>query len=499
MNSGQVNSPGNRSIIRSRAGTAIILLIGLVIFTLASAVSVKASGGDKRVEQETGDPLCNIGVNVTGPLASLDTSPLRIGWYLDYQASPSPIEPGGADYAPVIKLRQVGADGYSYRPRGSELQSAIAANQGAVWFVGNEPDSIWQDNIEPHVYASAYHELYHLIKAADPSSMIIAGSIVQPTPIRLQYLDLILGSYQAAHGEAMPVDGWAIHNFILNEVSCEYDPGNCWGAEIPPGIDADYGEILSIEDSDNMGLFVERIERFRHWMADRGYAGLPVYLSEYGILMPPDYGVGFPPARVNDFMNNTFNYMLSATDPWLGDPHDEQRLIQRLSWYSTSAEPNGWLFEQNSSGTYDLSAMGLNFADYVAVIKSEVDLYPSRIFTDPPSPFSQGESITITLKATVANSGNAITSTRPVTVRFYNGDPVNGGLQIGEDQLVSLTGCGDHKTVSVVWPSRAPGGYQVYAVVDPDEEIGEADEDNNISYQSIVVATDRVFGPLVRK
>lgn len=52
----------------------------------------------------------------------------------------------------------------------------------------------------------------------------------------------------------MPVDGWSIHNFILNEVSCDYDPGNCWGAGIPPGINADVGEVLDVQDNDNMDL-----------------------------------------------------------------------------------------------------------------------------------------------------------------------------------------------------------------------------------------------------
>ncbi|MGB3717153.1 MAG: CARDB domain-containing protein, partial [Candidatus Promineifilaceae bacterium] len=367
------------------------------------------------------------------------------------------------------------------------------------WLIANEPDSIWQNNLEPHVYASAYHELYHLIKGADPAARILAGSIVQPTEIRLLYLDMILESYRESYGELMPVDGWSIHNFILNEVSCDDFPEICWGAEIPPGIDAPYGEVLSIEDHDSMALFVERIERFRQWMADRGYLGLPVYLSEYGILMPPDLGNGFPPSRVNDFMNNTFNYLLSATDRRLGDPNDDYRLVQKLSWFSTSKSIdvfNGWLYEPDNPDL--LSPMGLNYAAYVAGIESEIDLYPSRIAADPPSPFSPVEPVTITLETTVANSGNVITATRPVTVRFYDGDPADGGLQIGEDQTVSLTGCGDNQSLSVVWPDVAPGAHRVFVVVDPENLIIESDEINNIASRVIVVASERVLLPAIQ-
>ena len=147
-----------------------------------------------------------------------------------------------------------------------------------------------QDDLEPHVYAMAYHELYELIKTADPTAQIFAGAIVQPTPLRLQYLDLVWDSYQQFYNETLPADGWMIHNFILNEVSCEYDNTNCWGAEVPPGIEANFGEILTIEDNDRIDLYIERIERFRQWMADRGYRGLPLYVSEFGVSMPDDFG-----------------------------------------------------------------------------------------------------------------------------------------------------------------------------------------------------------------
>jgi hypothetical protein len=472
----------------------------LVILTFAGAVAAQAKGEDQRENQDAAAPLCDFGVNVNESIAPFDTTPLRIGWYLDYQASAFPTEPNGADYAPVIRIHPIGANGYGYTPAGPALQAAIAANQGAAWLIGNEPDSIWQDNLEPHVYAAAYHELYYLIKGGDPTARIFAGSIVQPTPIRILYLDMVLDSYQEAYGELMPVDGWSVHNFILNEVSCDDFPGSCWGAEIPPGIDAPYGEILSIEDHDSMSLFVERIVRFRQWMVDRGYAGLPVYLSEYGILMPPDLGSGFPPSRVNEYMNNTFDYLLSASDQTLGNPNDGGRLVQRLSWYSVNDTYfNGWLYEPVGPGVYQLSPMGLNYAAYVAGFASDVDLYPSRIFTDPPSPYSPTEPLTITLRATVANSGNVITYTEPVAVRFYDGDPASGGVQIGEDQFVSLTGCGDNQTVSVVWPAVAPGAHMVYVLVDPDGQVDESDESNNLGSQTILVATNRAFTPYIQR
>jgi hypothetical protein len=473
----------------------------MVALTFAGAVAAQANGREQRLKQNVADPLCNFGVNVNGSITPFDTAPLRIGWYLDYHALAAPDEPNGADYAPVIRIQQVGADQYAYAPSGAALTAVIAGNPGAVWLVGNEPDSIWQDNLEPHVYAAAYHELYYLIKGEDPTARIFAGSIVQPTSIRLLYLDMVLDSYRESFAEQLPVDGWSIHNFILNEVEWEGCTGDiCWGAWIPPGINVPHGEILLPDDHDSVALFVERIERFRQWMADRGYHGLPVYISEFGILAPPDYYSGFPPSRVNAFMNNTFDYLLNTTDHRLGDPNDEYRVIQELSWFSTNNyDFNGWLYEPIGPGIYQLSPMGLNYAAYVAGIVSEVDLYPSRIFTDPASPYSPTEPVTITLKATVANSGNVITHTGPVAVRFYDGDPGAGGQQIGPDQSVSLTGCGHNQTVSVVWAAVTPGAHLVYVVVDPDGQVDESDESNNIASQAALVATERAFAVSIQR
>ena len=336
-------------------------------------------------------PQCRFGVNVIQNPANVSIEKLRLGWYLNYNTNSSPVLANSAAYTPVIRLSQTGpnAEDFSYTPSGTALLDAIAANPQTDWLIGNEPDrKDNQDDMEPHVYAAAYAELYNIIKTADPSARIFAGTIVQPTPIRLQYLDLVLDSYkQQNSGADMPVDGWSIHNFILNEVSCDYDPGNCWGAEIPPGIDADFGEILSIQDNDNIDLFTERIENFRQWMADRGYGGLPLTISEYGVLMP-DY-LGFNSDRVNTFMNATFNYMRTATDPMLGDPNDNYRLVQTWSWYSTGAEGdvfNGYLFEGVPNNyPWGLSAMGQNYANYTRLLTPKVDLYPSSFVFDSTS------------------------------------------------------------------------------------------------------------------
>ncbi|MBW7881118.1 MAG: hypothetical protein H3C34_00530 [Caldilineaceae bacterium] len=493
----------------SRTALLLLILFAGVLFTAVPTLANE----DNSVPATpfAGTPLCRFGVNVShGNQVSIDsfnTGPLRMGWYIDYGASASPSHPNGSEYAPVIRLTQIGSSSYTYSPSGTALNNAIAANLGAVWMIGNEPDRIdVQDDIEPQVYAKAYHDLYKLIKAQDPTARIFAGSIVQPTAVRLTYLDLVLKAYFQQYGQPMPVDGWSIHNFILNERSCDAygNDGNlCWGAEIPPGVDATDGLIIhnTLEDLQktiSMDIFRKHVDDFRRWMYDRGYGDKPLYLSEYGVLLPASYG--FPPEVVNKFMNDTFDYLRTARNSTYGYAADDNRLVQRLSWYSTSdTSYNGFLYYKPSQNApYELSPMGTNYANYVAPIAEETELYPTTLQVSPPAPLTSGGPVTFTISAKIANSGNTLAG-RQAVVRFYNGDPAKGGVQIGADQSVTLQGCGAVATASVTWANITPKDYEIFVSVDPANAISEPNEKNNVMSTRVVASTTRVLLPVLRK
>jgi hypothetical protein len=214
----------------------------------------------------------------------------------------------------------------------SQIISIAQANPGSLWFIGNEMDRRdWngggQDEMLPALYATAYHDLYHLIKDVDPSAQIAIGGVIQPTPCRLAYLDVVWETYATLYGDHMPVDVWNIHNMILPE-------DQSWGAEMPPGVGVEDCEPTgySIQDADDIEIFKQHIRGFRHWMRDKGEQDKPLIVSEYSVLHPVRDGFDFP--RVTDYLYATFDYMTSATDSSLGDPDDDDRLVQRWAWYS---------------------------------------------------------------------------------------------------------------------------------------------------------------------
>jgi len=491
----------NRVLPVFLGGLGVIVVVLLLEFQYPLVTSVRAISSEESITHTLYIPLvareylppsgrlCRFGVGAESDIGNYAVNSLRIGWYVDWTATISPARPGGITYIPTIRLRQTGSNSYAYSPSGSALSATVASNPGALWLIGNEPDRRhWQDSLEPHVYAQAYHELYYLIKSLDPTAQIGAGGIVQPTPLRLQYLDMVLEAYRERYGEPMPVDVWNIHAFILRERSCDYYPDDCWGAEIPPGIDAPEGMLYDIQDNDNIEIFKQNIERFRRWMAERGYQDCPLIISEFGVQMPQDYG--FPPERVNAYMNATFDYLMTATST-VGYPADGYRLVQRWAWYSlTDDNFNGWLFDP---GTKARTVFGDNFALYTSQVPPVVNLAPVKIWTDPPLPFSAGEPIAITLYVKIVNNGHIATDI-PATVRFYGDEAL-----IGEHLIRALDGCAASTILTVTWSNVTPGTHQVRVEVDQENHIAESNEMDNVLSVFILIANYRLYLPTILK
>lgn len=431
-------------------------------------------------------PTDRLGFGVISRITDFPVARLHAGWYVNWGAAAETIHPAGLHYAQVLRTDP------ARRPDPAWLAAAAQANPGALWLVGNEPDCCYgnQDCLPPEEYAQVYHDLYTVLKAADPTCRVAIGGIVQATPLRMEWLNRVWQAYQDRYGTPMPVDVWNVHNFILQEKA------GSWGCGIPPGIPATEGRLYTLDDHDRLDYFAEQIVRFRTWMRDHGQQDKPLIVSEYGILFPEE--LGYPYARVRDFMLATFNYFFSAADPAIGHPADGGRLVQQWAWYSLDDRSFEWGTTWSAladPATGELLPLGEEFGAYAAQRWVDyVDLVPSALDLASAGPWFYGEMATVTLTATVENRGN-VPLERTFRVRWYDGDPDQGAPSIGVAPVEGLpVRYGGARQATTTWSVRVRGPRELFLRVDPADAIAESDEANNTLSRRIEVnlALERV-------
>ncbi|MBN1401832.1 MAG: hypothetical protein JXA74_13400 [Anaerolineae bacterium] len=325
-----------------------------------------------------------IGVCVVGGIADYDIGQLGdLGWYQNWWPQSYPPRPQGIHFVQAISVLrdEENPERNRWPPDWDSIGEIARLHPGSLWLIGNEPDVFSQDSCTPADYAERYHECYVRLKSQDPSARVSAAGIVQPSPLRLKWLDAVLQNYETGYGEPMPVDAWNIHVQILREVR------DSWGCGVPPGLPDDYGEDRQVNDNANVELFKEKIVLFRTWMQENGQRQKPLIISEYGVLMPSGHGYlgganeQLGDQMVKDFMSGTFDYCIQATDPHLGYTEDGDRLVQAWAWYSLNdkmanwtVEPyelnfNGSLFEWERNYPGTLTQFGLHFREYLAALE----------------------------------------------------------------------------------------------------------------------------------
>lgn len=436
-------------------------------------------------------PHLRIGYNVARDggvdITDYDTARVGGGWYHDYSMRANPPQPGGVVHHQMI--RGAGrTTPESIQQLLPQIGRIVDANPGDHWILGNEMDRYGQDGLTPLQYARFYHDVYYFIKQRDPSSRLAIGGIVQPTKLRLRYLDMVLSAYEQQYGEKMPIDIMDIHNFIL--------PENCgWGAGIPPGLNAYANEgtpcPATLAAHGDIETFKQQIRTFRQWMKDRGYQDRPLVISEYGILLSKYHG--FPHSVMRNYMLASFDFMLNTKDSATGYPADDYRLVQQFAWFSlnyyefdlaTYIGLNGNLFDH---GSRQIMPLGIDFANYTSQVTVRTIDLAVKSFGATPATVNGGAPVT--LQAAILNSGGV--AAEGVTVRFYNGDPRNQGQLLGASSTFPqiLPGCEQTQNVSFAWTPLQAGTYAIFAELLASNQNAESNQANNYATQTVNVLT----------
>ncbi len=504
----------HRSLIIMSLAIALLVLSGSFAFAedLAPTSEILAS-----------TPSCRYGAATFGATQSQNwAGPLNLGWHVNFQvwgtAGPETLE-----FVPIIRLKQqkIGCTrlpGYDFSPAltDDELGAAIRSRPGALWIVGNEPDRgpnpedtactdhRSQDDTAPEVYARAYAEAYAFIKRTDPTAQVASAGLVQVTPGRLQYWEIVWLTYRSLYGTDMPVDAWSMHLYVLPEASLDGRPNSI--ANVAIGTDPalamreSWGiaekcpdpNVYCYAEHDNMAEFARQIVMMRQWMKDHGQQNKPLLLTEYSILYPhslqDEYGNTFTPERVAKFADDSLRYLDTAADPTIGYPKDGNRLVQRWLWFSVQLNGVGYVSNLLNNALTDMTLVGQAFVNRSAAAPRTLNLFPKLVYGTVGLGSNGNGTRNAMLTAEVRNAGSIPTASS-FTVRFYR----DAGLTslIGSATVpANLSGCeSDGAEVHVVWPDLMPGEHPFWAKVDADGVIGETQENDNVIQGKV-----RVFG-----
>ncbi len=504
------------------AGLAIVLITLSASFAFAeSPVSFSTTLADA--------PSCRYGtVSFESPDAPW-VGPLKLGWHLNFSfLSTSGFETVG--FAPVIRVKQdrVGCErkaGYTFFPALTDevLGAIIRGRPGALWIVGNEPDrgpnpedltceNRVQDDTEPQVYARAYHDAYAFIKRTDPAAQVAPAGLVQVTPGRLQYWDIVWNTYRSVYGVDMPADAWNMHLYVLPEANADGQPNGIaniaigtnpalairWSGGNPALCAED--DVYCYAEHDDMTEFARQIVSMREWMKDHDEQDKPLLLTEYSLLYPyeidnpadpsscylkDEYGQCFTPERVATFADRSLSYLDTVADPEIGYPRDGNRLVQRWVWYSVKTTGVGYVSNLLNNARTAMSVVGQAYANRATAAPRTWNLYPKAVFG------AYDASLTVEVR----NAGS-IPTTKSNTVSFYR-DAALTSLIGSVTVPAGLDGCDSESAkVSVKWPNLGSGEHAFWVKVDAGGVIDETQEDDNVMQGTVIVPNYRLTLPL---
>lgn len=492
---------------------ALVCLVGI----LGRANPTKAQLEDEFVPPSTYDPTrnCRFGGTATGddPHEIEWLSTFGTGTFIGFTAD-QPNNTFDQEMLRIIRVVQNRdangnyINGYTTTPNADHIASIAAGRPGYVWFIGNEMErGESQDDMQPKQYAVAYHNLYQLIKNADPTARISIGGVVQPSPGRLQYLTKVYDEYLRRYGTPLPADLWNTHIYPLPELTRLGGPNDIAGVAI--GTDASIGLFVSddlnvdcTDPTDNVMCYAEhtrmqtfeyQIRAMRQWMADHGYQDKPLVISEMGVLLPwgqggscfkDEFGACFDRPRTADFLEESMSWMLNERDLTLGYPKDDYKLIQNWNWFSLHSPgvgfagnllTNGYVNKEPGDPTA-LTDVGRRYKNLIASTPNKPDLFfiqHSETWTINSAGFDE---VKIDIK--FGNTGHVV-SNQPVKVTlFENRD--NPRVVTQKTINSDLYGCGmNSAAASFTWVADKIGINEYWIRLDQGNTISELDETNN--------------------
>lgn len=353
-----------------------------------------------------------------------------VGWQMNWNLSQW--EKYGAAYSiehtPLVGVWPLYNHFNSYANFKTAVMNELAESpdsfpDGTTWIIGNEigytPDF---EYYEPAKYVDRFDQYYDYItrlgQELNRGFKFAIGSVFPLSNFHHgnrtgnQYIRQVLEIYKARHGEKMPVDAFTI------------DPYN-----FPPFSPTNFNQLK------------KQVISFRQVLFDMGYRDKEVWIKEWGNLW---HDVGYPPTSVQDgadYLDKSVNWFMTATSDTIGMPQDDNRLVQRWSWFYYNDLDRAWSCGIPSGGTYakmydsstnQLNAIGRKYKELIQKYVGNGLPYPTPTdispITSTPAPTNTPMLIPTNSPTPTTNPSDSPTPTP---------QPLQG--DVNEDEKVDLT------------------------------------------------------------
>jgi hypothetical protein len=354
------------------------------------------------------------------------------------------------------------------------------------------------------------------------------AGLVEVTTGRLQYLYMVWDAYKNAYGTTMPVDVWNMHIYVLPEANHAGTAANEI-ANVAKGTSLSLAKREStyiVGDTqwcflvayvctaahDNIVEFGKQVVAMRTWMQLHDQQSKPLILSEFGLLYPyqpannplgcwvyDEYGQCFPPQRAANFLVTSFNYLDSTTDANLGDPLDNNRLVQQWLWYSLNGQGGAGSISDLVAPTVPLAFTVVGQALRNTALAMPQDINLIAMHTQFKSLNVSGDQMIVTALVGVMNNGS-IAPSAPTPISVYS-DAARTQL-IGGGFLMNAPGCARRETfanVSFIVPATPANAYPYYIRIDPGNALGETTMSDNDIDGTLSVTPHWVLLPTIRR
>jgi len=212
----------------------------------------------------------------------------------------------------------------------------------------------------------------------------------------------------------------------------------------------------------------------------------------------PDGGEGFCLSVADVDNDGEVEIIVGGSDPGMYIYETIADNSHALSWKSsdtdvsdevfsiTAVDTDGDGYQEIVTALYEdwLQAMGYQVPVDLQIVSSNISITPDPL----------RETQTASIEAVVQNL--SAESSSSVVVRFFSGDPDQGGSQIGTDQTITGIEGNGSETASVTWQPSMEGQYNIFVIVDPDNSIQETEDiTNNKAFIDVDVLDNDQEGP----